>query len=173
MAWSLQLWTDRKCHERKYYVSGKGGEKTKTKKTLTDTLWDKMRRWCAAQTRNKPIKKCFLSSTSGPERRESVKCKDGNLCWSRHNGVISSTAWPPWRWCHDALAVRGYPCEWPHRRRTPWRLQQDFCFKRERNWKQPEKAPPKKRWLLRWESTMCASKSDEEELLELDNWRRW
>jgi len=31
----------------------------------------------------------------------------------------------------------------------------------------------KKRWFLRWESTMCASKSDEEELLELDNWRRW
>ena len=158
------MWTDRKCHERKYYVSGKGGEKIKIKKTLTDTLWDKMRRWCVVQIRNKPIKKCFLSSLSGLECRESVKWKDGNLCWSRHNGVISSIAWLLWRWCYDVLAVRMV---------AQVKVVVGFLFQRERNLKQLKRLHQKNEWFLRWESTMCARKSDEEKLLELDNWRRW
>ena len=47
------------------------------------------------------------------------------------------------------------------------------CNGRERNLKQLKRPHQKNEWYLRWESTMCARKSDEKELLELDNWRRW
>jgi len=113
-------------------LTGEGGEKIKRKKTLTDTLWDKIGRWCAVQIKNKPIKMSLDVFLDGLDYRELVKWKDFNLGWSRHNGMISIIAWLLWRGWYDTLAVRDYSCEWLY----------------ERNLKQLKRPHQKKRMVL-------------------------